>query len=335
MITIDENTLAAGCALFGVDPQSLNYKGGSDGAVYLCRRGSRAHMLKFVPKPPEQLGEYEEKLAFIIYLAENGVPLAAPLEAQSGRRYEVLPGAQGQYVVTLTLLADGRHPTPRNPVDWTERLFSCWGQVMGKMHALARAYPRWQKAAPGEEGPPSLVGDWREEHEFFCGWSKEARITEQFRQLYAPLAALPVERDSFGLIHNDLHMWNFLYNLNARGVFPITIIDFDVCAYHWFLTDIAIAAYHAITTGSHKNLGKREAFARHFLQHFMGGYRQENDLAPAWLERLPLFLRYREILSYIALSNEWPEGKRAGWQAAMLNEKRARILSGEALVGRL
>ncbi|RPJ51697.1 MAG: hypothetical protein EHM21_02105, partial [Chloroflexi bacterium] len=211
----------------------------------------------------------------------------------------------------------------------------CWGQVMGKMHALARAYPRWQKSTQGEDDPPSLITDWQSEHEFFAGWCKEPKIVAQWRKLSEPLAALPRERDGFGLIHNDLHMWNFLYNPDATGQHPITIIDFDVCAYHWFMTDIAIAAYHGMTFGPRKSLAEREMFARHFLQHFMGGYRQENELDPGWFEHLPLFLRYREMLSYIAMSNEWPEEKRNRWQVAFLAEKRSRILRGEGLIGRL
>ncbi len=335
MITLPETTLASGAALFGVDPSSLTSLGGSDGAVYSCRRGSRACILKFVPKPPDRLAEYEEKLAFLRYLAENGVPIAAPVETADGRRYEVLPAGDAQYVVTLTYQASGRHPTPRNPYDWTERLFDGWGQLMGRMHALARAYPRWQVAAPGDDAPPSLINDWRSEHEFFAGWCQEPKIVEQWRRLYDPLAALPRERGGFGLVHNDLHMWNILYNPEAKNESPITIIDFDVCAYHWFIADIAIPVYHGITFGSRRSLAQREASARQFLRPFMAGYRRENNLDPAWLERLPLFLRYREILSYIALSNDWPADKRAPWQVAMLSEKRGRILRGEAVIREL
>jgi Ser/Thr protein kinase RdoA (MazF antagonist) len=334
-MNVAEDTLLAGAALYGVDPRSLKSLGGSDGAVYSCRRGSRACTIKFVPMPPEKLTAYEEKLAFILYLDEHGVPLAVPQQAESGRRFEILPGEGGPYAVSLTHRAGGRNPSPRNLYDWNERLFACWGQAMGQMHALARAYPRWRKPAPGEDDPPSQLGDWQSEHEFFAGWCQEPKIVAQWRRLFEPLAALPRKRDGFGLIHNDLHMGNFLYDPDARGGSPITIIDFDVCGYHWFITDIAIPVYHGMIFGQHKSLAQRETFARQFLQHFMRGYCQENALDPAWLDQLPLFLRYREILLYIALSNEWPAGGRNRWQAQFLAEKRARILRGEPVIERL
>lgn len=335
---VNEDTLTAGAALFGVDPRSLQARGGSDGAVYSCRRGDTACMIKFVPLPPDRLTVYQEKLDFIFYLAENGVPVALPQPSENGQRYEMLPGMDSCYAVTVTPLAGGRHPTPRNLYDWNERLFVGWGQVLGKMHALARAYPRWQKVSASEDnaldeaGAPSQTGDWRNEYEFFSNWCEEPKIVAQWRKLYEPLSALPRERDGFGLIHNDLHMWNFLYNPDARGVHPITIIDFDVCCYHWFITDIAIAVYHGMVFDLHRSLAQRETFARQFLQPFMRGYRQENQLNPGWFEHLPLFLRYREILSYIALSKDWPEARRATWQNAILAEKRARILRDEPLI---
>lgn len=368
---IPETILLSGAERFGVDPNSLAFQGGSDGAVYLCRFGSRACILKFVPLPPDRQAVYEEKLAFMRYLAENGVPVALPLETASGRQYEVIgadsaprPAPAGDstpmdgyahisstpdsgngyakdapspqpYAVTLTPIASGRHPTPRNPNDWTPDLFAAWGQVMGRMHALARAYPRWQKSTPGLDAPPSQINDWQGEHAFFASWCQEPKIVEQWQKLYEPLAALPRPRDGFGLVHNDLHMWNFLYNPGAKAAHPITIIDFDVCAYHWFITDIAIAVYHGLTFDLRRSLAQREDYTRRFLQYFMRGYTLENTLDPAWFAHLPLFLRYREILIYIALSNEWPADKRASWQVNMLSEKRGRILRGEEVIGRV
>src|SRR5512133_3294229 len=166
---INENTLTTGAALFGVDPLSLQARGGSDGAVYSCRRGDAACMIKFVPLPAGHQAVYQEKLAFILYLAENGVPVAVPQLSENGRRYETLPGVDGCYAVTVTPLAGGRHPTPRNLYDWNERLFVCWGQVLGKMHALARAYPRWQRSSASEgstqdeAGSLSQSSDWESE----------------------------------------------------------------------------------------------------------------------------------------------------------------------------
>lgn len=323
---VSEAILSSGAASFGVDPQSFKLLGGMDGVVYACRQGSRAYAMKFTPMEAEKLPVYDEKLAFIFYLAHSGVPIAVPLASPHGRPYETLQEGDQLYMVTLMELASGRHPEPRNLYLWNDHLFQRWGAVMGKMHALTRTYPHWQK------DDTTLLPDWQDERGFFAGWCKEPKIVEQWQALGDQLEALPRERGGYGLVHNDLHNRNFLYNPDGREESQITIIDFDVCAYHWFIADIAIPVYHSLSWGKKKSLAEREAFVRQFMTHFMRGYQAENTLDAAWLERLPTFLRYREILLYVVLSNEWPADKRQTWQNAMLAEKRSRILRGEPVI---
>ena len=317
----------AGVERFDVDPDSLKSLGGTDGVVYACRRGNLGYVIKFTPLM-EDVALVDERLRFIHYLVKNGVPIAAPLPSKQGSLYEQVAEKDQAYLVTLAPLADGRHPIPRNLYDWNERLFQIWGQVIGQMHRLSREYPWWEK--PAQEGiAPTLLIDWRDEHRFFVDWCKEKKIVEQWMPFLDLFQGLPRDRSCYGLIHNDLHPMNFFYNPEARSTHPITIIDFDVSTYHWFFMDIAIAVYHAITHQNFKGIAERRAFARHFLSHFLSGYRQENDLDESWLAYLPDFTKYREILIYIALSNSWPEDQRHPWQKRFLAEKRARTLRGD------
>jgi Ser/Thr protein kinase RdoA (MazF antagonist) len=152
-------------------------------------------------------------------------------------------------------------------------------------------------------------------------------------ELYPLLAALPRDRSNYGLIHNDLHQMNFFYNPAAAGVNCLTIIDFDVCAYNWFFSDIAIAAYHAAANGSQTSLAERQVLTDIFLNPFLQGYRLENTLDESWLEHLPLFMKYREILLYIALINSWPEEERLEpSNKRWLAEKRIRTLKNEPII---
>ncbi len=326
---VSEFVRRSGAQLFGVDPDSFKDLNGTDGAVFACRQGSRAYVIKFVPLA-EETAKYEEKLRFMHYLNDNGIPIAIPIPSSRGNSFELIAEEDQRYLVTVAPLANGQHPVPRNLYLWNEQLFQTWGQVLGSMHALAKQYPYWEKPAQGL--PDTLLDDWREEHRFFAEWCKEPKITTKWLTLGGFFESLPRDRSCYGLIHNDLHQMNFFYNPDARGVHPITIIDFDVCAYHWFFTDIAIALYHAITHQSLKGLAERRSFARHFLNFFLLGYRQENDLDDTWLSFLPEFTKYREILIYIALSNSWPEETRHPWQKSFLAEKRMRTLRDEPVL---
>jgi Ser/Thr protein kinase RdoA (MazF antagonist) len=330
---VNEAIRSAGAALFDIDATSLKSLEGTDGAVYACRRGNRGYVIKFVPAEEKTADIFEERLRFMEYLAGQGVPIALPLESVQGRLFECLPVENITYLVTLSPLADGRHPVPRNLYDWNDRLFITWGQVMGRMHAAARRYPAWQKRGGMMESiPPTLLLDWQDEHQDFVNWCKEPKIIAKWMPFRDFFATLPHDRSSFGLIHNDLHPFNFFYNPDAREAHPITIIDFDVCTYHWFFTDISIAAYHALSLRELKNIQDRRQFTRDFLSHFMDGYRRENDLDDAWFTHLPAFLKYREILLYIALSNSWPEEQRKPWQKRLIADKRGRTLRDEPVI---
>lgn len=331
---VNDALLAAGAERYGADRDSFISMGGTDGAVYGCRIGDRAYVMKFVPVSPQDIPAYAEKQEFASYLAENGIPVAMPVESLNGLRLEQIQGEQELYLVSVTLLAAGQHPSPRNLFLWNDRLFERWGQVMGKMHALTQAYPRWEH--PSDDGtvaPPTLIEGWQQEHQFFVQWSKEPRITARWMELYPLLSALPRDRSNYGLVHNDLHPQNFFYHPEARGVHPLTIFDFDVCAYNWFIADIAIAVYHAAANRMQQTLVQRQEATRAFLVPFLHGYRQENQLDEGWLETLPLFMKYRDILLYIALTNSWSEAQRMKpdikrWLAA----KRGRTLRDEPII---
>ncbi len=56
--------------------------------------------------------------------------------------------------------------------------------------------------------------------------------------LLKEIETLPKDKDSYGLIHNDLHPGNFLIDGER-----IHLIDFDGCMYSWYAFDIGNALY--------------------------------------------------------------------------------------------
>ncbi len=343
---VNETVRSAGAALFAVDPDSFRSLNGNDGAVYVCRRGDRAYVIKFIPVQVEHIPQYAEKLAFVNYLAKNGVLLAYPILSEQEQLFECLEVNGQNYLVIVTPFAKGKHVnSQRTPNEWNGRLFYNWGNIMGKMHALARRYPKWQRMhsenaiqpvinnsfsqpAPVYDGQTdTYIVDWQMEHTFFQHWSMEPEVIKRWLPLAETLKHLPITRASYGLIHNDLHHWNFLYDAKSPDGETITIIDFDVCTYHWFITDITIALHHAMSESAGKYPEKYQPFAQMFLQSFMKGYNEENQLDSFWWRQLNTFLTYRQILTYTAMSNSWPEKQRNPWQAGYLKQLRRAILS--------
>jgi Ser/Thr protein kinase RdoA (MazF antagonist) len=322
-MNISETVVAQAAYLFGTQLNRLQLLGGMDGLAYAFERDGQGYVLKVTPLPadrPEDLPRMREKCAFVDYLAENGVRVARPVRSLNGQWVEAVESPEGNYLASAARRAPGHHINGRNPAEANHALYQKWGQVTGQMHALAKRYPTWRHDPAGVE-PPTVIMDWKEEHQSFLGWRQEEDIRAKWVQLGSQLEKLPQTRDSYGLIHNDLHPQNFLVD-NGE----ITVIDFDVCSYHWFATDIGIALFFADWLGAPEAEPARRAYLTGFLHDFMEGYRRENDLDAAWIERLPLFLRHHQILLYTVFSNEW-KNKPNRWQTDTLKSWRKSILN--------
>lgn len=128
-----------------------------------------------------------------------------------------------------------------------------------------------------------------------------------------------MRRDCFGFIHNDPHSGNILITPSH-----ISLLDFDVANYFWFINNIAITLQSLLfnqTGGLNRPLASAEPL-RQFLDEFMEGYRWENELDPFWLRQIDLSIAYRRILGFIVMQ-DWLAGKpsqRRTWKTMILEE---------------
>ncbi|MCP4421513.1 MAG: phosphotransferase, partial [Chloroflexi bacterium] len=160
---------------------------------------------------------------------------------------------------------------------------------------------------------------WRGEWESFNNWIQDADVKSKWVEIGQQLAALPIDRDSFGFIHNDPHIWNLLVADNR-----ITLLDFDVANHHWFVNDIAIACQNILiflSGGMNGPVHHRDKLIG-FLESFLEGYTRENRLPPEWLKRLDLFIAYRRILLFTVM-NDWVQSQpklHASWKKMILTQ---------------
>jgi len=325
---IDPLIIAKAAASFGIEISGLRPLGGMEGMALEYKHEDNTFVLKVTPRDksnPDQVREYEAKIDFITYLAENGVNVAKPVPSPAEKWVETVETKNNIFLITSTTKAAGRHIQLANPDQATPQLIQSWGHVTGQMHRLAKTYKTWQKLTPdGETSSP--IGDWKGEHEFFKNWCPFGDIREKWVHLGIELEALPETREGYGLIHNDLHPWNFLVDSSGR----ITVIDFDVCSYHYFLKDLAIALFFANWNGFQGNKGAKDDYLTAFFQNFMKGYSTENELDGCWFQHLPLFLKHHQILLFTVFTNEWKTPN--PWQSNTLAKWKRQILNNIPVV---
>jgi Ser/Thr protein kinase RdoA (MazF antagonist) len=105
------------------------------------------------------------------------------------------------------------------------------------------------------------------------------------------MMTLPKDEDYYGLIHNDMHQWNFLLDGDKINVF-----DFDDSLYGWFALDIGIALYHGLWWGRKDDAGND--FTRSIIENFLKGYQSANHLNDFWIGKIPLFMKFRQICKF-------------------------------------
>lgn len=257
----------------------------------------------------------ESELSYVNYLSQNGVHVATPFTSRNQQLTEIIPAKGGTYFTAVCFQkAIGIHPRSQ---DFNEQLIRVWGASLGKMHRLSMAYQ------PEREDLQRI--HWDEEIEVTHPQRflppDQFKVIEQLEILKAQLRTYPIDRSQYGIIHNDLHPYNFLYDGEK-----ITMIDFEDCVQMWFVSDLAISLF--LMTVWPPDSDSREEFALKIFPTFLAGYKSEKDLPDEWLKTIPTFLKFREIGQYIAMYRGADLDDPEPWVARFMAGRRERIELG-------
>ena len=295
--------------------ESFNYKVQFQGELCALRISHSTNH-----NPAQIRGELE-------WLAElQSAHIAAPVvkTLPSGDRYtSIADGQGGAFTAVLFEWAHGKHVWEIKDSPWAAPLFEQLGALCGKMHALAKTFTF---ANPGSDRPhwydePNLdISDALPKYDQAIA-GKYERLNHQIRQVHQG-------RQDYGMIHGDVHRGNFL--LTPQG---IQLLNFDNCKFHLFMADIAVVLFHAIPFDLPEAM--QQSAAQRFMQHFMAGYQQENQLDGKWFNWLPALLKQQEIKTYAALHRRFDISdidEMDRWSQNFLFHRRERLLSDTPVV---
>lgn len=315
----------AGAARFGLAEDSLRLIHDApegDGFVFEGTRGAEPAILK-VAVASEDLPARRAKAAFTEYLACGGAAVSPPYRSESGELVEACQDGEVAFALAAYRKAPGKPLDSNDPAQCTPEALAAWGRAAGRFHALARSYAHGYRPCPAGQTAPATddgpIIDWRQELADFAAWPMDNLVRERWQAVGERLSTLPQPREAFGLIHNDLHPYNMLWDGRT-----LTVIDFDVAAYHWFVSDLATGLYSHLTFRRETDERERPAIAENLLRPLLAAYRQEHALDADWLGQLPLFLHYRELLLYIVFVNTWG-AELSPWQRSFLERQAERI----------
>jgi Ser/Thr protein kinase RdoA (MazF antagonist) len=298
-------------ARYGVARDKARLLDGFESFIYEYEKGGENHVLRISHSLRRTSDLIQGEIEWLNYLVTNGVPAARAVPSERGNLVEPIPLEDGEHFTAVSFeWASGDHSTR---ADWDNGLAVKLGRIVGRMHALTKDFRPSQARFRRPEWYEDLEGS----AERFLP-SSEVMVIEKFNQLVAYLHALPRGRDSYGLIHVDVHGGNFFVKDGQ-----ITLFDFDDCQYAWFAYDIAMALFYVLP---HDCVGEENIdWARRFMAQFMEGYGSENDIAPEWLGQIPYFLKLREIDLYIVIHRSLDLNDLDPWCASFMRDRKHKI----------
>lgn len=254
--------------------------------VYAVDSPNGPAILRLTHESHRSAAEVNAELRWIIDLAGRGLSVAPPRKSHSGALVENIESTHGRFLATCFERAPGAAPDPANSRQRNERLFENLGTLIGQLHNAARAAAWTKRSLPRRS--------WREESVVrkFGNYVPPAEplVHRAFDRTLSELDALPRSRESYGMIHADLNQANFFVEQNR-----LTAFDFDDSCFCWFAYDLAVVIYHLPADETQKIArGQAESVLRALLR----GYERVASFAPVWLQWIPLFLKWRDLLIY-------------------------------------
>ncbi len=269
---------------YGFDKGTLHFISESTNQIYSFQKKDKWYILRFSERPTEQIHLTKAEMNWLYYLANNKINVSLPLAAENGELVISTEDDGRPFIISAFEALPGRFWNKNDPDLWNEKIFYNWGKVMGDIHNLTKNY----SPADDEDVRNKFTG-----HDaLFLDKIKPCRSVHMITEdMISEIMALPKDKDSYGLIHCDIHPWNFLIDGEKINVF-----DFDDSLYGWFALDIGIALYHGLWWGRKNDAG--HDFTDEMIKGFLRGYLSANPLSDFWVSKIPLFMKYRQICKF-------------------------------------
>ncbi|MCL1859711.1 MAG: phosphotransferase [Oscillospiraceae bacterium] len=284
---VSQNLLGFAAVNYDFDINSLEHIPRDSGKImnkiYIFDKNNKKYIIKFDPPSVEhknQLSETKAAMDFNYYLSENNISVAEPLKTIDGELVISKQDGGEEYIITAFAFLNGQ--------TWgyngsSNKMTFNWGKAMGDMHYAAKNY-----IPPNKYDVQKDIFDGYYWGSFFDNLKIYPTVYKIAQELFSEITVLPRYKDSFGIIHGDMHQGNFFTDGDK-----INIIDFGDSIYGWFALDIAISLCHALWWDRKDEKGND--YTNSIIENFIRGYLSANQLSDFWISKIPMFMKYRHL----------------------------------------
>lgn len=142
-------------------------------------------------------------------------------------------------------------------------------------------------------------------------------ILKVIDEIVDEIRALPYDDVNYGLIHGDILAPN--YHMTDD---KITLFDFDELSYCWYVNDIAINIFYSSL--GWKGTVDVEDTIESYLE-MIKGYKTVRNIDEFWISKIPLFLKLRELILYVAVHRSQDLSKLDSWTQNFMKDRKSLI----------
>lgn len=256
--------------------------------------------------------EQLEEVTYTNYLHYEGLGVSPAIVSIKGRVVEKITLNNKELLTVLYESAVGNH-LPRN--EWNANVLKELGRQIGKLHRLSRKFE--------EIHPTRYINDWYENEEYaFLKYipEEENTIRDVAQEILSTIKNMPNDSSNYGLLHGDLWLENILVDQDLK----LSMVDFQDCEKNYYIFDLAVPIYSAIEY-SFVGGGNIIEYGRGITKAIIEGYQEENNLPKEMLDKLPLFIKLKEIFEYSLMHMYWNKENLTEEQIRIMNHFRIRI----------
>jgi len=262
----------------------LNLIGGFENYVHGYKINNKDYVLRITHSSHRSKDQLCGELEWIEFLYEKGTNVYKPVHSVNNVLVEEIKLKNSSFFIVSFEKALGKSIWRK---DYDDDYLISWGRSIGKMHKVTNDF------MPSKAEYKRI--NWHD-NQIVTGTfipDSDIKMKEVLSDTIAHIKTLPVDKNSYGLIHTDIHSGNMICDKQKN----LKIIDFDDSAYMHFISDLTIAVYYGTWHLNH-DPELRADYAKKIFNKILEGYRQEFLLAKMWLAEIPHFLKLRDITLY-------------------------------------
>ncbi|MEG0385961.1 MAG: phosphotransferase [Solibacillus sp.] len=265
---------------------------------------------------------YDEQLEEVDYtnfLYKEGLAVSPTITSLNGKIVEKVTLDNKEILTVLYQSAPGIH-LPRN--EWNADILKELGRQIGKLHRISKKFE--------EAYSIKYINDWHDNEEYaFLKYipKEETAIRAIAQEVLLTIKEMPKSYSNYGLLHGDLWLENVLVDHDSK----LTMVDFQDCEKHFYIFDLAVPIYSAIEY-SYVGGGNIVEYGRSITTAILEGYQEENELSLEMIQKLPLFIKLKEVFEYSLMHMYWNKEKLTEEQIRIMNHFRMRIEQNRSLL---